>query len=240
MGRRRLMWGLVALQVAVALVGIGVWWAIAASDPPAPVPPGSGSGSDSGIVGPVGLETGAAVAWERARAWSEGAELLSATMQVDWPWDAPPSEVGEVPATGWLTFVFVATWDPGLGRREEAASLTVLIDRLGGRVVGQTTSGWEEAPTLAPPPATPTVGSLEAALVAEEVGGTAFRARCPERRHSSRLSLVPAGTEDLPEHWVVTYEDDAQPARQGLLIRIDAASGGVVAGGGTAPVCEEG
>lgn len=235
---RRTLWLLLAGQLALAVLGVGLWRVLAASGPPAPVPVPPGA-AGTPIADPVGLENGATVAWERARAWHPGSALLSATMQVDWPWEAPPPEVEAVPPTGWLTFVFVAPWDAGRARPEEAASLTVVIDRLGARVVAQTTSGWEEAPTLAPPPATPVVGSLAASLIAEEVGGTAFRRACPERRHLSRTSLVAAGTEGLPEHWVVTYPDTAQPVRQGLIVRIDAASAAVVGGGGEAPPCDD-
>jgi len=233
---KRLLWGLLALQVALGATGVGVWRAIAGSGPPPPVPAGGGSP----IAAPAGLEEGAEIAWRRARAWRDGAELLSATMQVDWPWEVEPATTGGLPPTGWATYVFVAPWEPGWGRREEAASLTVLIDRLSGEVAAQETLGWEEAP--APGPATPeapAVASTTAALVAEAVGGREFRRACPERRHLSRVSLLPAGTEGLPAHWLVTYEDMAAPGLHGLRVRIDAASAATLEMAGEAPACEE-
>ena len=52
----------------------------------------------------------------------------------------PPDAVPAVPGTGWITYVFVAPWQPP-GRGPGAASLSVVIERLSGRVTGQATLG---------------------------------------------------------------------------------------------------
>ena len=159
-------------------------------------------------------------------------------MQVDWPWDPPPPVVTTVPGTGWLTYVFVAPWDPALGR-EEAASLTVLIDRLSGEVAVQTTLGWEKAPEFTPSATAATVTSTAAVLVAEAAGGTEFRRACPNRRHLTRVSLVEPGEgAALPPHWLVTYEDTDQPGQHGLEARIDAVTAEVLEVESEAPPCE--
>ncbi len=232
----RLLWGLLALQVALGATGVGVWRAIEGSGPPAPVPAVGGVP----IAAPAGLEEGEEIARQRARAWRDGAELLSATMQVDWPWEVAQGPAGGLPPTGWATYVFVAPWEPGWGRWEEAASLTVLIDRLSGEVAAQSTLAWEEAPAPRQAPfAAPAVTSTAAALVAEAVGGTEFRRACPERRHLSRVSLLGPGTEGLPAHWLITYEDTANPGRHGLRLRIDATSAATLEMAQEAPGCGE-
>ena len=223
-------------QVLLAAIGIVVWRLTGASAPPPP--PFPTAEPLALLATPATLETGLDVAWRQARAWRDGAQLLNATMQVDWPWDpVPPGPVTRVPGTGWLTYVFVAPWDPS-ARRVEAASLSILVERLSGTVAAQTTLDWEQAPDLPPPAATPALSSTDAVLVAEAAGGTAFRRGCPIDRHLTRVSLV-TGT-DSPPHWVVTYQDARKPEHHGLLIRIDAASGEVLASvAGDVPPCNE-
>ena len=224
-------------QVLLAAIGIAVWrWSGPSAPPPPPVPTAEPLAL---LATPATLETGLDVAWRQARAWREGAQLLYATMQVDWPWDpVPPGAVTRVPGTGWLTYVFVAPWHSP-GRRIEAASLSILVERLSGAVAAQTTLDWEQAPNLPPPPATPAVPSTAAVLTAEAAGGTAFRRGCPIDRHLTRVSLV-TGT-DLPTHWVVTYQDARKPEHHGLVVRVDATTGKVLSSvAGDVPPCDEG
>lgn len=230
--RAWLVWSLLALQMLIAAVGVFAWRATAT---PAPAPSWE-VGVATPAALPATLEGGLAVAAERAAAWRSGARLLSATMQVDWPWDPPPPTVRSVPGTGWLTYVFVAPWEP-TGRREEAASLTVLVERLSGAVVAQDALGWEEAPVPDPAATPPAVSSTAAVLVAEAVGGTAFRGACPHYRHLTRAALV--AERDRPPVWAVTYEDAREPTRHGLRVRVDAATGEVMEIGGEAVGCEE-
>lgn len=230
--RRRLLWSLLGLQLLLAGAGVVVWRATARSAPA----PSFAVGVATPAAVPATLEGAAPVAWERARAWRGGARLLSATMQVDWPWDPPPPAVRRLPGTGWLTYVFVAPWGP-TGRREAAASLTVLVERLSGAVAAQTSLGWETAPPREPDEPPPTVPSAAAVLAAEATGGTSFRRGCPQFRHLTRAALVPAGT--LPRHWLVTYEDARQPTRHGLRVRVDAESAAVLETAEEGAGCEE-
>jgi hypothetical protein len=162
--------------------------------------------------------------------------LLNASMQVDWPWSVAPEPPTEIPGTGWLTYAFVAPWQPP-GRPPGAASLGVVIERLSGAVVTLDTEGWEEAPQfLAPPPPAP-IDSSQATLLAEAAGGTDFRRECPQYRHLSRTFPIAAGRTEWPQHWVVIYEDSRAPEKHGLLLRIDATSGDVLNRDGAAPEC---
>ena len=234
---RPLVAALLGVQVALAAIGVAVWrWG---PDSAPPVPPFPTDQLAAGAGGPWTLESGYAVAMERALAWREGARLLSASAQIDWPWDPPaPGPARTVPGTGWLTYVFVAPWKPR-GGREEAASLAVVVERLTGAVVVQDSLGWEEAPALASPTASPAVGSTEAVLAAESAWGTDFRRACPVQRHLTRVSLV-TGTA-LPPHWLVTYQHERPneaPETHALTVRVDAATGTVLDVGGEAPPCE--
>jgi hypothetical protein len=183
-------------------------------------------------------ESALPLAHAQADAWLPGAVLLNAAMQVDWPWTVSPDPPATLPGTGWLSYAFIAPWDPP-GRPSGAASLSVVIERLDGSIVSRETVGWEQAPEFRPPPAPAAVDSDEATLLAEAAGGTAFRRACPQFRHLSRTFPVAAGRTDWPQHWVVLYEDSRVPDQHGLLLRIDANTGQVLARSGDAPTCED-
>ena len=68
-------------------------------------------------------------------------------------------------------------------------------------------------------------------------GGTAFRRGCPDLRHLSRTFPVAAGRTKWPQHWVIIYEDTRVREQQGLLVRIDAATGAVLETRQDAPAC---
>jgi len=182
------------------------------------------------------LEAGVAAAGRQAEAWQSGAGggLLSASMQVDWPWDPPPARPRTLPPTGWLTVVLLAPADSEGG---ETASLSLVIDRLTGEIVAQDVVAWPTAPPLPPRPS-PAVDSATALLAAEGAGGTNFRRACPIERHASRVSLLAAAGADPV--WLVTYEDARQPARAGLEVRVDAGSGAALAVEESAPACPGG
>jgi hypothetical protein len=223
---------LLVVEVVLAALAFAIWlWT-----PEAPLPPPTPAPGAAPATLPATLESGLEVAWQQARAWRSDARLISATMQVDWPWQPPPDAVPEVPGTGWLTYVFVAPWQPP-GRGPGAASLSVVVERLSGRVMVQTTLGWEYAPATAPPAAipTPAISTIAAIRLAEAAGGTPFRRACPHYRHVTRISLVEPG--EWPQHWLVTYEDARQPDRHGLLLRIDATTHDVLARDDDAPSC---
>ena len=157
-------------------------------------------------------------------------------MQVDWPWTVPDAPPTALPGTGWLSYAFLAPWQPP-GRPPGAASLGIVVERLSGAIVNQDADGWEEAPEFRPPPPPSAIDATKATLLAEAAGGTAFRRACPAQRHLSRTFPIAAGRTQWPQHWVVVYEDTRVPDQHGLLLRIDAASGKVLDRESDAPNC---
>lgn len=229
---RRTVIALLAVQVVLALLALGVW--IWTPDAPAlpPIPRTTAPLDGSGAT----LESALPLAQAQADAWLPNAVLLNASMQVDWPWTVPSEPPTEIPGTGWISYAFLAPWYPP-GRPAGGASLSVVVERLSGAIVSQETDGWEQAPQLQPPPPTSPVDSSAATLVAEAASGTAFRRGCPQYRHLSRTIPVAAGRTKWPQNWVVIYEDSRQPSQHGLLIRIDATNGNVLEQSGDAPDC---
>lgn len=227
---RRILAGMLAAAVVLSLAGL-LWWRLVPDAPPTPPLPRPGPAEASATT----FEEAVAIAQAQADAWLPGARLLNATMQVDWPWRVPGGRVTDLPATGWVTAVFLAPWDAPPGRNETAASLSVVLERLSRQIVLQETLGWE---TAALPAATPTPGvdATVASILAERAGGTAFRRACPDLRHLSRIGLV-SNAPGLPQHWLVTYEDSRRPELHGLLLRIDAATGEVLDRVEDAPPC---
>jgi hypothetical protein len=222
--RRRVVIGaLLVVQLFLAVIALAVWiWT--PDQPPLPTLPtataplvGSGATYESALP----------LARAQAQAWLPGAILLNASMQVDWPWDVPANPPRELPGTGWLTYAFVAPWQPP-GRPPGAASLGLVVERLSGAIVSQESTGWEEAPAFPTPPPAAAIDSVRATLLAEDAGGTSFRRACPQYRHLSRTIPIAAGRTAWPQHWVVIYEDSRAPEKHGLLLRIDAETGKVL------------
>ena len=230
---RRWLLLLLAFQVVVAGLAFAVWiWTPNA--PPTPSLPTAGL---TPIARPASFESAFPLAWEQARAWNPDARLLSATLQVDWPWDpVPPGVVTAVPGTGWITFVFVAPWQPP-GRGAGAASLSVVVERLSGRILQQSSLGWEYVPATPIAVATPltTIPSTTAVLVAEAAGGASFRRACPPLRHVTRVALET--DQGYPPHWLITYEDSRAPDGHGLRVRVDAITAEVLEVDQAAPAC---
>ena len=227
---RRIIGALLALQIGLMLVGLAVWaWV-----PVAPAPPANGP--TAAQTWPASLESASPVAAAAAAAWLPEARLMHATLQIDWPWQTPPAgQIEPVAATGWVDYVFAAPWT-GPGRPPGGATLSVLVERLTGEIVFQSSTAWEEMPQSRAGLA-PEVTSLEAAAAAEAAGGAEFRHACPVQRHVSRVALVaPPGQ---PAHWLVTYEDVRQRDRHGLIVTVDAATGEARRTGGTAPDCPD-
>jgi hypothetical protein len=231
-GKRRLIATLLGIQLLLAAIALAVW--VWTPDRPAlpPLPARTAPLAGSGAT----YESALTLAQFQADAWLPGAILLNASMQVDWPWSVPSGSPAEIPGTGWLTYGFIAPWDPP-GRPPGAAFLGVVVERLTGAIVTQETEGWEQAPELRPPPPPAAIDSTQATLRAEEAGGTDFRRACPQYRHLTRTFPVADGRTEWPLHWVVIYEDTRVPDKHGLLLRIDAATGEVLDRDGDAPEC---
>jgi hypothetical protein len=221
----------VQLLLAALALAVWIWTPDAPALPPKPsqAAPRAGSGAT--------YESGLPLAQAQADAWLPDAVLLNASMQVDWPWTVPAGETSELPGTGWLTYTFLAPWDPP-GRPLGAASLGVVIERLSGEVVMQETLGWEQAPEFRDPPPPTTIDSTEATLLAEAAGGKEYRRACPNYRHLSRTFPVAARRTEWPQHWVIIYEDTRVPEKHGLLLRVDAETGEILDRGGEAPACD--
>jgi hypothetical protein len=213
----RLLAGLLGAAVLLALLGLA-WWSLVPSVPPPPPLP------DRAAAAPVTIETAMPLLQEQAETWLPGAAPTSLGMQIDWPWGRAQLADGQLPVGGWITAVFAAPWDAPAGRRAEAATLSLLLDRGSGRIADQDALAWETPPRLPGPWAAPAVGSVEATLAAEEAGGAEFRLACPEVRHISRTHWI---DRDGVPVWRVIYEDSRAPDRGGYTVEIDAATGEV-------------
>ena len=233
-GRRRILLALLAVQVALIVAGLVLWY----RTPTAPALPSLPAQPAPRVNGGATYESALPVAQGQADAWLPEARLLNAAMQVDWDWTVPDEPVTQIPPTGWLTYTFIAPWQPW-GKPPGAASLDVIIDRLSGEVVRQDTLGWATAPDWREPPPPAAINSTQATLRAEAAGGTAFRRGCPDLRHLSRTFPVAEGRTRWPQHWVIIYEDTRVREQQGLLVRVDAVTGEVLETRQDAPVCPE-
>jgi len=232
MRSNRLLAALLGLAVALCVAGLAYWRLapIAPPEPPLPDP--------VALDRPATLESALPALQRQADAWLPGAVPMQVTLQVDWPWEVAPGPVAEIPGTGWVTAVFAAPWDAPFGRKQRAATLGLLYERLSGQIVAQDSVGWETPPGARGPWVQPRVDSTGAGLAAERAGGTRFRAACPDQRHLSRTMLVdPADGGGWPRHWLVTYQDARDPAGFGLLVRIDAETGTPLETRDTAPPC---
>ncbi|MCA9863585.1 MAG: hypothetical protein KC432_11215, partial [Thermomicrobiales bacterium] len=233
-GRRRILLALLALQIALIVAGVVLWYRTPTAPPLPPLPGQPAPRVNDGAT----YESALPLAQGQADAWLPDARLLNAAMQVDWDWTVPETPVTTLPPTGWLTYTFIAPWQPW-GKPPGAASLDVIIDRLSGEVVRQDTLGWATSPEWREPPPPAAINSTQATLRAEAAGGTAFRRECPDLRHLSRTFPVAAGRTEWPQNWVIIYEDTRVREQQGLLVRINADTGAVLETRQDAPACPE-
>lgn len=228
----RWLGALLLVQLLLVVLALAVWiWT-----PDAPPLPAETTNTAPLIDGGATIESALPLAQAQADAWLPGAVLLNASLQVDWPWTVPAGVTTGVPSTGWLTFAFIAPWDPP-GRPPGAASLGITMERLSGAIVDRESTGWETAPQFRPPPPPAAVDSLAATLIADRAAGSDFRRACPQFRHLSRTIQVAGERTRWPRHWVILYEDSRAPANHGLLLRVDAETGEVFAQEDDAPAC---
>jgi hypothetical protein len=174
---------------------------------------------------PLTIEGGFAGALARAKRWSPDAVLFAAGMQVDWPTDAAAAASSEIPETGWLLYTFSSA-KRGVGPKGKASTLSLLIDRKSGVVIGEQEMGWTWAPRRSATITTYPISSSVALFAADATAGNAYRLACPEFRHLSRVSVVPS-TDGATAAWLVTYEDQRSAGTPGVIVRVDANSGQV-------------
>jgi hypothetical protein len=209
----------VLAQVALVIAGIAAWRGGARSATATfarldtSAPPGVS----------LTIESGLAAATERARAWSPNAWLFAVSMQLDWPTAGAAVASHEIPGGGWINYTFASDRGDGGG-----ATLSIMVDRLSGVVLDEREERWSWGPTrwldLTTYPISSTV-----ALYATELGtGGTYRSVCPDKRHLTRISAIPAAGPERHAQWVVSYEDDRFPSNPGVLARIDAVTGTVV------------
>lgn len=231
--RSPILW-LLAAQAVLVVAAIALWLvsradAVASPPEPRPQPPAE-------ALRPATLESAYPFALARARQWDDDAELLAAMTHIDWPLDGGAVVDRQVPGGGWLNYTFVAPSDAPLGRRGTAV-LRIRIERYGGTIADELTTGWEqETPPLGVDLTALAIDSSAAAIVAERVGGDGFREACPLVRHVSRAGL--AAGDDGQVAWAITYSDDRHPERAGFSARIDAASGAALEIGGDPQPCD--
>ena len=222
---RGVMISLLVLQLGLGAVGVGAW----RMDHP-PSVPAFDAAETARAAFPTSIESAWPLALSWARTWRENARVVSQTMQVDWPWEVAPTPSSA--DGGYVTFVF-ASDEP------EAATLSVIVERLSGTVVGAETQRWDDHLPQAVAVTGPAVTSLDAQSIAEESGGRAFRQACPAQRHLSRIALVTNDPQSAGPYWLVGYEDVRQPSLNGLELRIDANTAGVLDVRDRSTACDE-
>ena len=185
---RRLALLVLAIEVAVATVGVAYW---AVRRPTADTTERALRGPVPAAVGgaslPLMIEDGYAVAASRAATWVDETSLFSIAAQVDWPRDRPDAARPGLPPTGFVDAVFLAP-----DRDGDPVTLSLELDRTTGAVVAEEEVVWAGRPAFAPVTlGGQAVSSGEAMLVAEQAGGRRFRLACPDQRYESRISLLP-------------------------------------------------
>lgn len=169
------------------------------------------------------LMTGRERADQVARAWDANARLVYASMQIDWPNEPPPTTVTSISPFGWLRFVYVTDIDGG---RTDRATLSILFERVSGRLINQTINQWTEPFADGDLFAQVTTSDTTAVLGTELGGGTAFRAACPKIRNRSIVSLVLDQSSAEPI-WVIGYPGQNGDITAGMGFHVNAATGAV-------------
>ena len=209
----RALWALAAVQASLALIAVAIWFE---SPGDTMALPRQVRASDV-ATRPTSLESAWPVALRAARDWRPDAWPVSASMQVDFPWEVGP-DPPPVADGGFVTFLFASAGSPG-----GPETLGVMVERLSGLVVRQQRLSWTD-PLPEAIDLSPTAVSSAAALdIAEHVGGKAFRRGCPQQRHEVRLNAVTVAGGNPA--WLVSYLDTRTPTINALELRIDAKTG---------------
>jgi len=237
-GERRERWVMpTLLLLAIAVVGLMIgglvyWKTVPGAPGPPPLPQEAIASGPDGVM----LEEAQPVLDALAAAWLPNARPIRVVLLVDWSAVPPDAPEGTLPGGGWISAAYVAPWDAPLGKRQEAAALTVDIDRGTGRVVKVESSGWGSLPDLPPVGDAPTITSAEALLIAENEVGKTYRASCPGTHNQTRVAWATTGS-DAP-YWAVTYGDTRTPEKYGMLVRIDGETGLVLEAREVSQPCE--
>jgi hypothetical protein len=218
---RKVIWGLIVAQVILVVVVVLGWRGRAgsASSPLVRLETGVTAGT------PLTIESGLAGALGRAREWSQDAFLFAAGMQIDWPTDPATASGSELPGNGWVLYTF-ASEKVGVGPGGEAATLSMMVDRMSGVLIDERELGWTELPRRRADLATYPISSSVALFAIETTDGNRYRNSCPEFRHLARVSIVPS-LDGGDADWLVTYEDQRSGGRPAILVRVDAVTGQV-------------
>jgi hypothetical protein len=219
--RRLVLWGLIGAQL-VLIGAVALVWRQESGGASAPLVRLE-TGFPAGV--PLTMESGYEAAQRRAQAWAGDASLFSASMQVDWPTDAAAASGSEIPGNGWVIYTFVSGKER-VGPEGEAATLSMLVDRMSGVVIDEREMGWTWRPGREPAITTYPISSTVALFAAETTMGQAYRTACPQFRHLSRVSIVPP-MDGVGAYWLVTYEDQRAAGQPAFRVKVDAMSGDV-------------
>ncbi len=170
---------------------------------------------------PLTVEAGYPAALARAQIWHPSAWLFGVQVQIDWPADAGQAGERDLPASGWILYLFAA---PREDFGDRGAVLSLMVDRASGVVIATDVTRWTKPPARRLDLPSYPVSSSVALYAAELTGGAEFRLACPQHRRVMRLSLSSEAASTNPR-WVVTYEDDRDPGRVALRVEIDTRTG---------------
>lgn len=217
---RSIVVGLLALQLL--LVGARAVTTVRAQDRLPAAPDASEFTFDTPAMAltiPSGVERGNQVA---AR-WSDRAKLVFASMQVDWSTDAPPETVTALSPFGWIRLLYVAPISNG---PSEYAALSVMFERVSGRLVAAEASRWDLTPPGTGLLDGATVSDETAVLAAEIARGTAYRAACPNLRSQSLIAIERDPLSGAPI-WSISYRENGRDASGSVRIDVNASDGTV-------------
>lgn len=209
---------LLFLQCALLLTGAWLWQRDRSGDPgPTLVrlDPNRAPGT------PLTVESGYPAALTWAQQWNPAAWLFGVQVQIDWPAEAVQAGKPDLPANGWIVYLFAA---PREDFGDRGAVLSLMVDRASGVVIAADVTSWTQPPARRLDLSSYPVASSVALYAAELTGGAEFRLACPQHRHVMRLSLTLDAAATAP-FWVVTYEDDRAPGQPTLRVTVDARTG---------------
>jgi hypothetical protein len=167
------------------------------------------------------IQSGAERGNQVASAWADNAVLAFASMQVDWPTEAPSDTVPSVSPFGWIRLMYVAPVDNG---PSDYAALSLLFERVSGTLASASVSRWDVAPRNGNLLDGISVTDQTAVLATEVDGGTIYRAACPDKRNESMVSLTRDATTGEPV-WSISYDENGRNSSGSMLVEVNASTG---------------